>query len=105
MRPFAVHLPELHSFISTYGSSSIADKHMAVKEEKEEEQEYRKSSTMDEDCEEDDNFTASEDDLSVDRAAVGKRSQEGYPRYQEASFIRLWQQVKADRYTMAAPAA
>ncbi len=104
MRPFAVHLPELHSFISTYGSSSIADKHMNVKEE-EEEQEYRKSSTMDEDCGEDNNFTASDDDLSVDRAAVGKRSQEGYPRYQEASFIRLWQQVKADRYTMAAPAA
>ena len=46
---------------------------MAVKEE-EEEQEYRKSSTMDEDCGEDDNFTASDDDLSVDGAAVGKRS-------------------------------
>jgi hypothetical protein len=39
VRPIAVHLPELHSFISTYGSSSIADKHMNVKEE-EEEQEY-----------------------------------------------------------------
>ena len=105
MRLIAVHLPELHSFISTCGSSSIADKHMTVKEEEEEEQEYRKSSTMDEDCGEDNNFTASDDDLSVDRAAVGKRSQEGYPRYQEASFIRRWQQVKADRYTMAAPAA
>jgi len=74
VRPIAVLLPELHAFISTYGSSSIADKHMAVKEEKEEEQEYRKSSTMDEDCEEDDNFTASDDDLSVDGTAVGKRS-------------------------------
>lgn len=72
MRPIAVLLPELHVFISTYGSSSIADKHIAVKEE-EDEQEYRKSSMMDEDCEEDDNFTVSDDDISVDGAALGKR--------------------------------
>lgn len=73
----AAHFTQLHSSLHTslhtYGSSSIADKHIAIKDEEEEED--RKSSMIDEDCEEDDNFTASDDDLSVDGTiAAGKRS-------------------------------
>lgn len=68
-RPLSTFLSCIHS--SQHMDSSIADEHIAIEEE--EQEDYRKSPMIDEDCEEDANFTASDDDLSVDGTAVGKR--------------------------------